>query len=236
MAEPATPNERLPWLTEVPRIGPPPPPKKRWEFPWGAVLIGLAFAFVAVAAYYLGIRKAVEGRQPETARTMPLEQPYEEPAPAAPQASTNRAIASEGTATTIAEEPATPALDVRERPRSRQARTRAVTPPRLRTRSAPSNAIRVPLPVIVQPVVRGRIIQLGAFPTPVQAELAWRQLVKTWPYLATKPKLVSPIDVRSTDGKATRMHRLQLATASQAQSVVICQQLEAKKQSCAVVY
>jgi hypothetical protein len=84
--------------------------------------------------------------------------------------------------------------------------------------------------------VRGRIIQLGAYPTRVQADFAWRTAVKRFPYLSSKPRLISPLEVRSTDGKPTRMYRLQMATASQAQSVVICQQLEDDGQSCVVVY
>jgi len=87
-----------------------------------------------------------------------------------------------------------------------------------------------------QPVVRGRIIQTGAFVTRQQAQAAWEQMVRKWPYLATKPLLISPLDVRSTDGKETRMFRVLLATASQAQSEVICQRLQTARQSCVVVY
>jgi hypothetical protein len=232
MAQPIPTNDRLPWLTEVPRIGAQPPAaKQKWRFPWGAVLIGLAFAFVAVAAYYLGIRRAV---QPDDARpgpSMPLEQPYEEPlAEAAPPPADETAAEEIANAA----EPAPAPRRAEEKPRPRQVRI-ARPEPTPDASETPSEET-APAPVIVQPVVRGRIIQLGAYPTRVQAEFAWQQLVKKWPYLATKPKLVSPIDVRSTDGKATRMHRLQLATSSQAQSAVICQQLSKTRQSCVVVY
>jgi hypothetical protein len=82
VANPAPSNDRLPWLTEVPRTAaPPPPPRTRWEFPWGAVFIGLAFAFVAVAAYYLGIRKATQPAEVAGSQSVPLERPYEEPVP-----------------------------------------------------------------------------------------------------------------------------------------------------------
>lgn len=95
-----------------------------------------------------------------------------------------------------------------------------------------------PTPVVVRtPAQRwGRKLQLGAYRNPAQAETAWRALVRRYPYLASKPKLVTPIEVRSTDGRATRMYRLQLAAASQAQAVVICQRLERAGQSCVVVY
>jgi hypothetical protein len=227
--------DRLPWLTEVPRIGPDSPPKKpRWEFPWGAVLIGVAFAFVAVAAYYLGIRKAARPGETAATQSMPLDRPYEETAPP-PAASAEEPLPVEDVLTTRQETP----VPVR-RPAAN-----GLAPP-VESVAVPGEgdvAVEAPPqqqpaagPVIVQPVVRGRIIQLGAYPSQRDAELSWQALVKKWPYLATKPRLVSPIDVRSTDGKATRMHRLQLATASQAQSVVICQQLAKVRQSCVVVY
>jgi hypothetical protein len=233
MAQPIPTNDRLPWLTEVPRIGAQPPAAKRkWQFPWGAVLIGLAFAFVAVAAYYLGIRRAVEADDARPGPSMPLEQPYEEPvADAAPPAEEEAALEEVANVA----EPAPTARRTAAIQRPRQARPVRPEP----NPDAPSETTAdetLPAPVIVQPVVRGRIIQLGAYPTRGQAELAWQQLVKKWPYLATKPKLVSPIEVRSTDGKGTRMHRLQLATSSQAQSAVICQQLAKTRQSCVVVY
>lgn len=232
MAQPAASNDRLPWLTEVPRTPAAPPPKQRWKFPWGAVLIGLAFAFVAVAAYYLGIRKAMAPADPVEQPSMPLDEPYEAP----------QTAGSEESIGTVVNGPVEPEVPVdqeravpRDIPRRISSRPKASNPaPR---EVAPADeAGEISPPVVVQPVVRGRIIQVGAYPTQYQAELAWQQLVKTWPYLATKPKLISPLDVRSTDGKATRMHRLQLATASQAQSAVICQQLEKKRQNCVVVY
>lgn len=232
MAQPLPSNDRLPWLTEVPRIGPEAPPKRRWEFPWGAVLIGLAFAFVAVAAYYLGIRKAANPDDPAQTRSVPLDRPYEE---TLPEPTVGNQVDQPDLAT--AETPTVTTVEREQPDRPRPVSPRRPTPaPRPAVEPAdPSNTV-APAPVIVQPVVRGRIVQLGAYPSQRQAELAWQALVKKWPYLATKPRLVSPIDVRSTDGKATRMHRLQLATASQAQSVVICQQLEKTRQNCVVVY
>jgi hypothetical protein len=232
VAQPAASNDRLPWLSEVPRAPATPPPKQRWKFPWGAVLIGLAFAFVAVAAYYLGIRKAMTPDDQVEQPSMPLDQPYE-----APQ--TNAVDQSIDTVFNGAIEPVSPSEQESALPRV--VPQRAAPRPRIRRSGlaevAPAaEAGEISAPIVVQPVVRGRIIQVGAYPTQYQAELAWQQLVKTWPYLATKPKLISPLDVRSTDGKATKMHRLQLATASQAQSAVICQQLEKKRQNCVVVY
>jgi hypothetical protein len=84
---------------------------------------------------------------------------------------------------------------------------------------------------------RGRVVQLGAFPTRAQAEQAWRRVTRRYPYLVSKPKMVNTVEVRAIGGgRRTRMYRLQLGTSSQAQSAVICQQLERAGQSCVVVY
>jgi hypothetical protein len=81
------------------------------------------------------------------------------------------------------------------------------------------------------------VVQLGAFPTRAQAEAAWKRVTRRYPYLASKPKMVNTVEVRGLgNGRRTRMYRLQLGTSSQAQSAVICQQLERAGQSCVVVY
>jgi hypothetical protein len=78
----------------------------------------------------------------------------------------------------------------------------------------------------------GRLIQLGAYSTSKQVDRAWRSITWRYPYLAKKPKIVAmtpPIG-------GYRYYRLRLATDSQAQSVVICQYLQARRQSCIVLY
>lgn len=238
MAEPArVQGDRLPWLTEVPRTAPPPPvPKRKRQLPWLAFLLGGLFALIGVGAYWLGARQGEEDRLDAERPGMAAQEEHAPP-PVPTQTETNAAEAA------LAEAP--PPASVREPDRSeqrrlaeerrreqarREARVRRAQPKVVKEAAPPAPAI--PL----QPVVRGRIIQTGAFPSRAQAEADWQRLVKRWPYLATKPRLISPIEVRSTDGRATRMYRVQLATASQAQSVVICQQLEKARQSCVVVY
>ena len=78
----------------------------------------------------------------------------------------------------------------------------------------------------------GRLIQLGAYSTPRQVDRAWRSIIWRYPYLAKKPKVVAmtpPIG-------GYRYYRLRFATDSQAQSVVICQYLRVRRQSCIVLY
>ena len=97
-------------------------------------------------------------------------------------------------------------------------------------------AAAAPPPVRAQPVIpftpKGRAIQLGAYSTQKQAEKAYRTLVWRYPYLKTKPKVIAP--TQPVGG--WRYYRLRLGTETQAQSLVICQHLQAKGQSCIVIY
>lgn len=238
-----TSNDRLPWLTETPRAAPPTAakPVRKRSVPLLTFLLGALFALIGVGAYWLGSRPGVSdtavderpgmAAQAETsaqaeaegelaqAEPLPLDTPEVEPLPAPPS----------------------PQVTTAARPRPGVAQpsrvVRRVAPPPRPTRQPSVKQAAAATPALPpQPVVRGRIIQTGAFPSRVQAELSWRQMVTKWPYLATKPRLIAPLEVRSTDGKATRMYRVQLATASQAQSEVICQRLQSARQSCVVVY
>jgi len=78
----------------------------------------------------------------------------------------------------------------------------------------------------------GRIVQLGSYSTQRRAEMAYRTMVWRYPYLATKPKVISP----TPPIQGYRYYRLRLGTANQAQSLVICQQLQRRGQSCVVIY
>jgi len=247
MAEPAQRSgDRLPWLTEVPQAPPaqPTPKRRRRQLPLLAFLLGAMFALIGVGAYWLGSRQPgtvepAEEERPGMAaqeehapvQEAPLAEDPEEPVP-------EKVAAVPRTATTSRSQAAPARPRVVERPTIRQVPPqvrRSVTRPRQqasRSRQQASPALALP----VQPVVRGRLIQTGAFATRAQAEADWQRMVRKWPYLASKPRLIAPILVRSTDGKATHMYRVQLATASQAQSVVICQQLTKVRQSCVVVY
>jgi hypothetical protein len=238
MAQRLTASDRLPWLTEVPRTPPPAPERPRRRAPWGPIAAGLAIVGVGAGAYWLGTRNSEPSAAGTGATDIVLPEPTLPDQPpgippvddiaagdlpaAAPPAATDppRRPPARPSESARTEEPA------EDDPAEELAETA--------TGPAPAPVALPPLPT--QPVVRGRIIQLGAYPTRVQADFAWRTAVKRFPYLSSKPRLISPLEVRSTDGKPTRMYRLQMATASQAQSVVICQQLEDDGQSCVVVY
>lgn len=110
----------------------------------------------------------------------------------------------------------------------KRAAHRVARPPKVAVARRP---IRWPPPPSAGP--SGRVIQLGAFYTPRQADRAWRAYIKRFPYLATRPKVVVPTPPRK--GKR-RLYRLQLGTVSQPQSVGLCEYLRAHRGNCVVVY
>ena len=81
----------------------------------------------------------------------------------------------------------------------------------------------------------GQIVQLASFSGVAEAQMYWRTVAARWPYLTTKPRILSPEWVPAGDGYKLN-YRLQLGTASQAQSLVICQRLTKARQPCVVVY
>lgn len=88
---------------------------------------------------------------------------------------------------------------------------------------------------LVPPGPAGRIVQLGTFRLVSDAQEQWRAVAARWPYLTTKPRILSPVWVR--EGRQWALnYRLQVGTASQAQSLVICQRLGKAGQPCVVVY
>lgn len=243
-------SERLPWLTDEPprkaasaAARPAPGGKAMW--PWYLLLL-LVVAAVGAGAWWLGTRQQ-EAPPPE----LPAEQSIPITVKRPPEDAITAEQEAEAAANMTMAEPAVTPAPLAERPRLRVPEPRR---PTVRSRppqeAAPSRGvfpadepIAVPPPaaapvVLVNPrPYSGRVVQLGAFPSRAQAEASWRRVTTRYPYLATKPKMVNTVDVRAMGGgRPTRMYRLQLGTSSQAQSVVICQQLERAGQSCVVVY
>ena len=235
----------LPWLDEpspsaAPRVSP------RSMLPWYLLFGVLMVAVVAGTWWIVTRREAPPPQLPIEA--LPLDQPAAaertaeanpSPAEPRPEAEPQRAPPFERAA-----EPRTIGQEQRDTasPRPQPTRRAEVAAKAIRRVKEQSPNFST-LPDETQPMFyrtepnRGRVVQLGAFPTTSEADEAWRKLTRRYPYLATKPKLVSPVEVRALGGgRRTKLYRLQLATASQAQSVVICQQLERAGQSCVVVY
>lgn len=242
-------SERLPWLNDEPPRGPARAAKRRTSggfgmWPWYLLLL-LLVGGVALGAWWLGTGKDAAPPVLPAEQSIPI--PVNRPAPASDQAAAQQADVPPPDPDLAAPPPARPAPERRstgpgnaepQRARTGAREQRGVFPAD-EASAIPAPPQAGPAPIILyhpQPN-RGRVIQLGAFPTRSQAEESWRKITRRYPYLATKPKLVNTVDVRALGGgRPTRMYRLQLGTSSQAQSVVICQQLERAGHSCVVVY
>lgn len=250
-------SERLPWLDDEPAPAASPTATRaaparirtgRALLPL-YLLLALLIVGVGIGAWWLGTRqRAAPPPELPAEATAPI--PVNAPEPlavdAAPAPGEDDSVAGNAAA------PSTTGAAVRPSPRiAREAADvrsgRSVTrnEDRARRPTFPADEpVIAPPPTGPSPIAvyrpnpdRGRVVQLGAFPSRTQAERAWKKVTRRYPYLATKPKMVNTVDVRGLGGgRPTRMYRLQLGTSSQAQSVVICQQLERAGQSCVVVY
>lgn len=250
-------GERLPWLTDepAPKVAPrsAPAKAKTGRAMWPVYLLfTLLIAAVGVGAWWLGTRQR-EAAPPELPAESPLAIPVAPaqrqpaPEPALPEATNEIAPPEQFAAAPARPARRTPqpsvqadppqALEEESAAQADQAIGRSVFPADDTVIAPPP--VTGPAPVAVyRPLSnRGRVVQLGAFPTRSQAEEVWRRVTRRYPYLASKPKMINTVDVRALGGgRRARMYRLQLGTSSQAQSVVICQQLERAGQSCVVVY
>jgi hypothetical protein len=234
-------DDRLPWLDSVEgeRTRPRKPVSR-------TALVGLLVAFLGVGlavAFSLGYRLArpaaeptVAVRAPQPQRTASVQVPLAPPAPqvepAAPPAVVEPPAAERKPA--VRAKPALKkagAAHHKARPRHVRHRKPILRPfINVKRHSAARAPVRYLQPVPVGP--RGRLVQLGAYSTVRQADNAYRTIVWRYPYLGKKPKVL----VATPPVGGHQYYRLQLVTDSQAQSAVICQYLQARRQSCIVLY
>lgn len=106
------------------------------------------------------------------------------------------------------------------------------------TRTAPAstpNAVRpralTPWSPRVTAGAAGRLVQVGAYGSPVQAKRGWWAMVRAYPAMQRLPAVV--VTARNSHGRS--FYRFQVGTTSQAHSEVLCQRLEKIQLSCAVV-
>ena len=77
----------------------------------------------------------------------------------------------------------------------------------------------------------GRLVQVGAFGTRLQAKRGWWSMVRSYPAMAHLPATV----VASRNSRGRTFYRFQVGTTSQAHSEVLCQRMEKIRFSCAVI-
>jgi hypothetical protein len=77
----------------------------------------------------------------------------------------------------------------------------------------------------------GRLVQIGAFGTRLQAKRGWQAMVRAYPAVSHLPAVV----VEAHNSRGRGFYRFQIGTTSQAHSEVLCQRMEKIRMSCAVV-
>ena len=244
-------------------VPPPVRPKRRVAGPLAGVALFLAA--VGGGAYWLGTIDGRSARDadlppagPVSVNVAPAERPAPEPvAPVAPALSVPVAetpptpiepaaiapepeekVAKPAPPPVIVPDDVAPRLSNRVRERLKHVREEAKRAERSAPAVPAAPAATRPKPrrfALVPPGPRGRIVQLGSYTAVPAGQENWRAIAKRWPYLTTKPRILSPIWMRQQNGWRL-YYRLQLGTASQAQSVVICQRLQKAGQPCVVVY
>lgn len=223
------PSDRLPWLSD-----PAPPAPARRRSPLGIVLLAGA-AGIAGAAGWSAMERALSPEQPSPVaakRTVKLPPP----APAMPKPASKPVVEAE--ALSLPAEP--PARAVAPAPPPRVKSERTVAKPPARAKARKQAAARRPAaaparnaaydPRAWNSGVAGRIIQLGAFRTPAQAEGQWNRVYYRYPLLRPLPPRV----VRTGISGRT-YYRLQLGTFSHAHSELLCQRLRAIGEGCIVL-
>ena len=131
------------------------------------------------------------------------------------------AAASPAPAVTRAPAPAKPALNKFPATVQRRGKTRAAARP------APLTL----WPARVSSGAYGRLVQIGAFGTKLQAKQGWQAMVRAYPGVKRLPAVV--VETRNSRGRP--FYRFQIGTTSQAHSEVLCQRMEKIRFSCAVV-
>ena len=221
--------DRLPWLNdETPR------PRRGRS---GAWTLGGAVALFAVAglSFWLGKQNWDEQDLAPPSTTVALPPPSvaqpEVKAEGAPE------IAPPAAAPVVRQSPqpevrvAEPKLVPETRPPAPVEARPAIAPaPLAAARAAKSPAL--PLwPARVSTGAYGRLVQIGAFGSRLQAKQGWRSMVRAYPAVSRLPAVV----VQAKNSRGRHYYRFQIGTTSQAHSEVLCQRMDKIGMSCAVV-
>jgi hypothetical protein len=230
----AAPADRLPWLPDEPRSK---PVRRRGN----ALLLWAAIAILLVAGvgFWMGTRSV--GDQPVTSpRSAKSSMTISLPEPRAVQPpEVHLPLQPE---VTLAPAPQVRSAPVREVRIAPPPAARAVSKPETSTEEAtaePAAPEAVPQRFVLakpwNPRVidgaAGRLVQVGAFGSTLQAKKGWWYMVRAYPAVAHLPAVVRT----SQNSKGHAFYRFQVGTTSQAHSEVLCQRMERIKFSCAVV-
>lgn len=236
--------DRLPWLTdETPaRRDKRPPSMLGW--------MAAALLVVAGSAYWLGLETADEvetavqpAPQPTVVAPLPEIRPAQPPQPevhVAPPPEVRPApvrevrSAAPPVAKTVARKSGRRVLRRESPSRKQLSRTLAEQDSKPMTATRPAAAqprSLTPWPARQSAGASGRLVQIGAFGTRLQAKRGWAYMARAYPGVRRLQAVV--VETRNSRGR--RFYRFQIGTTSQAHSEVLCQRMRKIRFSCAVV-
>jgi outer membrane biosynthesis protein TonB len=230
-AEMATGPDRLPWLTDEPQ-----PRAKRRTRPNPALAAG-ALVVIAAASFWIGTHEWPQ-EAPAPTTTVRLPPPRVEQAPqtiaVAPQPEVKPAPIPEVQPAPQREVKIAPPPSVKVRARVAPTDEPA---PAAKPEAAPAKPAAAPTASLkpwnprASAGAAGRLAQVGAFGSRLQAKRGWWTMVRAYPAMARLPALV--VETRNSRGR--HFYRFQIGTTSQAHSEVLCQRMQKIRLSCAVV-
>jgi len=230
--------DRLPWLPDEPAMV---PVRKRSNAraAWTAVAIVAA----AAAGSWLGFRSASVEQQTPVQKRAPIAT-VQLPAPRPITPEVRLPAQPEVSALSMPDIRPSPSREVRiaPAPRNETPAARAEESPVTVDKTAPAVAApvaplapQVGIPKPWEPRVvsgaAGRLVQVGAFGSVLQAKQGWRYMVRAYPALSQLPAVVRP--TRNSKGRV--FYRFRIGTTSQAHSEILCQRMQRIELSCAVV-
>lgn len=245
--------DRLPWLTDEPKVGA--RGSSRELLGWAAA----AFILVAGGSYWLGTQSGgpddapiamTAPSKPESSVKLPEARlpsppppvaiaptPEVRPSPparvAVPEARVESPVRPKRRTVLKREEPSRARLNQAVQSQSRESSPEEAKPVAATAAPAPpARARELRLWNSRQSAgASGRLVQIGAFGSRQQAKLGWRRMQRSYPAVARLPAVV--VEARNSRGK--RFYRFQIGTTSQAHSEVLCQRMRSIRYSCAVV-
>lgn len=242
--------DRLPWLSDEPARRPVPVASRRRGWDWTGWAVS-TFLVVAGVSFWLGSHTETGDTQPALpppSATVPVPAPRAAPSeevrilpqPAVPQVREPEVRVIRVPEVRIVSAPAPKADAPAETKEAEPAATSAedtaksapaaVSTPPAAARTAVSTPLK-PWPPRVVAGASGRLVQIGAYGSRLQAKQGWVKMSRAYPALKRLPAVVAV--TRNSRGRL--FYRFQIGTTSQAHSEVLCQRMQKIDLSCAVV-
>ena len=241
-AEVAPQEDRLPWLGEETE----PTPDHRTRDAIGLAIVAALLIFGV--SYWIASQSWQRGHAEQEATAPPVASPLPK-MPATQHAAVKpRHSKTTASATELAIAQRTPAHPKQELAAAKPAtasapqavaKTQATKPVAVAQNIAPKAAKPAPAAPKVQVATllsndvgtSRRLVRIGDFTSPDQAKIGWRQMVRAYPALAHLPAVV----LDASGAHAQPIYRFQIATASQANSDILCQRMARIELSCGAV-